>query len=91
MNIFNSYEVGKTGFFEMFNIESLFDYHPLSAYYVSSEVLVSLHYHLCLVKKLRHTVYGNKKVICQTFQFFKDLWQTELPDIRPLTFLDAPL
>ena len=30
---FNSYEVEKSGFFEMFNIESVFDYHPLSVYY----------------------------------------------------------
>ena len=42
---FNSYEVENTGFFEMVNIENLFDYHPLSVYYVSSKVLVPLHHH----------------------------------------------
>ena len=42
---FNSYEVEKTGFFEMVNIENLFDYHSLSVYYVSSKVLVPLHHH----------------------------------------------
>ena len=42
---FNSYEVEKTVFFEMVNIENLFDYHPLSVYYVSSKVLVPLHHH----------------------------------------------
>ena len=46
---FNSYEVEKTGFFEMVNIENLFDYHPLSVYYVSSKVLVPLHHHFCIV------------------------------------------
>ena len=39
---FNSYEVEKTGFFEMVNTENLFDYHPLSVYYVSPKVLVPL-------------------------------------------------
>ena len=39
---FNSYEVEKTGFFEMVNIENLFDYHPLSVYYVSPKGLVPL-------------------------------------------------
>ena len=45
---FNNYEVGKSGFFEMVNIENLFDYHPLSVYYVSSKVLVPLHHHFCV-------------------------------------------
>ena len=46
---YNSYEVEKTGFFEMVNIENLFDYYPLSVYYVSSKALVPLHHQLCVV------------------------------------------
>ena len=46
---FNNYEVEKSGFFEMVNIENLFDYHPLSVDYVSSKVLVPLHHHFCVV------------------------------------------
>ena len=46
---FNSYEVGKSGFVEMVNIENSFDYHPLSVYYLSLKVFVPLHHHLCVV------------------------------------------
>ena len=46
---FNNYEVEKSGFFEIVNIDNLFDYHLLSVYYVSSKVLVPLHHHFCVV------------------------------------------
>ena len=43
---FNCYKSGKTGYFEIFGFDKIYDYHPLGVYYVASKMLIPLHYHL---------------------------------------------
>ena len=43
---FNSSEIEKSGYFEMIDFDSIYDYHPLGVYYVASKMLVPLHHHL---------------------------------------------
>ena len=43
---FNCYETEKSGYLVIFDLDKIYDYHPLGAYYVASKKLVPLHHHL---------------------------------------------
>ena len=43
---FNCYETDKSRYPEIFDLDKIYDYHPLVVYYVASKMLVPLHHHL---------------------------------------------
>ena len=43
---FNCYLTEKSGYYEIVDLNKIYDYHPLGVYYIASKMLVPLHHHL---------------------------------------------
>ena len=43
---FNCYETEKSGYLEIFDLDKIYDYHPLGVYYAALKMLIPLHHHL---------------------------------------------